>query len=353
MQDNAIRKRTIDDRRRQKDTEIQIWKQFSATVALDECSEWPAECDPPLSLYNLPLPRLSPLPGLSPLPRLSPLGRLSLLPDLRNLPLPRLSPYHACPPPTPVPLRRLSLLPASPRPAQPAPTTPAQPAPTTPVPLPRLSPSTTPVPPTRPAQPAPTTPAQPFSYHACPPPTPVPLPRLPLPTSVPSPLSPLLTTPAQPAPTTPLSVKPPTRNTVMPRLNEAQRNNAIGRLEASESRSDVARAVNVHPRSLHPVTSPSGRTTTVLTTAFLRNHNIIVLPWPSKSPDLNPIEHLWDELDRRLRRRQPQPQTLPQLAAALQAEWTSITQNVIRHLIASMGRRCQAVIDAHGRHTGY
>ena len=108
--------------------------------------------------------------------------------------------------------------------------------------------------------------------------------------------------------------------------------------------------VNVNDVFQHDNARPH---TARLTTVFLRHHNINVLPWPSRSPDLNPIEHLWDELDRRLRRRQPQPQTLPQLAAALQAEWTAIPQDVIRHLIASMGRRCQAVIDAHGGHTRY
>jgi transposase len=31
---------------------------------------------------------------------------------------------------------------------------------------------------------------------------------------------------------------------------------------------------------------------------FLANNNIDVLPWPAFSPDLSPIEHLWDQLDR-------------------------------------------------------
>lgn len=90
-----------------------------------------------------------------------------------------------------------------------------------------------------------------------------------------------------------------------------------------------------------------------ITTAFLQHNNIPVLPWPSKSPDLNPIEHLWDELDRCVRQRQPAPQSLQQLVDALKAEWTNIPQQVIRNLTSSMGRRCQAVIDTHGGHTRY
>ena len=39
-----------------------------------------------------------------------------------------------------------------------------------------------------------------------------------------------------------------------------------------------------------------------LTQDFLNRSNIVVLPWPACSPDMNPIEHLWDHLDRHIRR---------------------------------------------------
>ena len=50
---------------------------------------------------------------------------------------------------------------------------------------------------------------------------------------------------------------------------------------------------------------------------YLQNQNIAVIPWPSKSTDLKPIEHQWDELDRRVRQRQSQQQTPQVLQQAL------------------------------------
>ena len=36
---------------------------------------------------------------------------------------------------------------------------------------------------------------------------------------------------------------------------------------------------------------------------FLNNNNVNVLPWPAVSPDMNPIELIWDYLGRKVRAR--------------------------------------------------
>ena len=90
---------------------------------------------------------------------------------------------------------------------------------------------------------------------------------------------------------------------------------------------------------------------------FLANNNIVPLDWSPYSPDLSPIEHLWDELDRRVRRCRnpppPPPQTLGQLRTALLEEWENIPMRKINALVNSMQRRIMAVIHATGGHTRY
>jgi len=60
-----------------------------------------------------------------------------------------------------------------------------------------------------------------------------------------------------------------------------------------------------------------------------------------------------DDLDRRVRSRQPAPQTLQELLQALEQEWGRIPQDRIRRLIESMQRRVRAVLQANGGHNRY
>ena len=77
------------------------------------------------------------------------------------------------------------------------------------------------------------------------------------------------------------------------------------------------------------------------------------LDWPPYSPDLSSIEHLWDQLDRQVRQRQPPPATRAQLTRALVEEWNNIPIRRIKVLMNSMTRRIRAVTRANGGHTRY
>ena len=74
-----------------------------------------------------------------------------------------------------------------------------------------------------------------------------------------------------------------------------------------------------------------------------------LLRWrPVHSPDLNPIEHLWDEMERAIRSRDPLPANLTQLWEALESTSTNIPVESFRHLVESIPRRIEAVLLAKG-----
>jgi hypothetical protein len=75
--------------------------------------------------------------------------------------------------------------------------------------------------------------------------------------------------------------------------------------------------------------------------------------WPAKSPDLNPIERLWDELERRLRDKPNHPKSVPDLANALVGEWKQVPAAMFQHLVESLHRKVEAVIAAKGGPTPY
>jgi transposase len=81
---------------------------------------------------------------------------------------------------------------------------------------------------------------------------------------------------------------------------------------------------------------------------------ITPISWPANSPDLNPIETLWDDMKDYIEKNYPDVhRSYPRLRSAVQEAWESITLATIQDLIREMGDRCIAVILADGGHTKY
>ena len=89
-------------------------------------------------------------------------------------------------------------------------------------------------------------------------------------------------------------------------------------------------------------------------TTYLQNQQYQVLEWPSQSPDLNPIEHLWSKLKRELNKYETAPKGMLELWKRIQEVWdTKISPEDCLALIESMPRRIEAVRAAKGWWTKY
>ncbi|GFV74171.1 DDE_3 domain-containing protein [Trichonephila clavipes] len=86
---------------------------------------------------------------------------------------------------------------------------------------------------------------------------------------------------------------------------------------------------------------------------MLEAETIQRMEWPACSPDLNPIEHVWDMVRRRIAARPRPPATVRDLEIALLEDWNSVSQSLIDNLIASMANRCAVVLAVRRDHTPY
>ena len=92
----------------------------------------------------------------------------------------------------------------------------------------------------------------------------------------------------------------------------------------------------------------------IITKEALEYYGIRPIWWPPQSPDLSPIESIWDEqknwmqdFDLALHR------NYGRLRTSVEGGWDSITLDTILHYISTMPDRCQAVIDAQGGPTKF
>ncbi len=87
---------------------------------------------------------------------------------------------------------------------------------------------------------------------------------------------------------------------------------------------------------------------------FLEHDNeFTLLKWAPQSPDLNPIEHLWDVVEREIRIMDVQPTNQQQLCDAIKSIRTKISEECFQHLVESMPRKIKAVLKAKGGQTRY
>ncbi len=84
---------------------------------------------------------------------------------------------------------------------------------------------------------------------------------------------------------------------------------------------------------------------------WLHNNSVTVLEWPSQSPDLNPIEHLWRDLKMAIHQRLPS--NLTELERICKEEWQRIPKSRCEKLVASFPKRLMAVLNQKGASTKY
>ncbi|GFX27178.1 uncharacterized protein TNCV_440841 [Trichonephila clavipes] len=86
---------------------------------------------------------------------------------------------------------------------------------------------------------------------------------------------------------------------------------------------------------------------------YLDSEGIQRLVWPARSPDLNPIENVWDALGRQVAGRNYPPTNKNTLIRALTEEWDKLPQQLLDNVVQSMVRRVECCITLHGGHIPY
>jgi ketohexokinase/beta-glucosidase len=96
----------------------------------------------------------------------------------------------------------------------------------------------------------------------------------------------------------------------------------------------------------------------VETVAEMQKREIYTIQWPAFSPDLNPIEAVWNKMKDWMEKEYPDnpletssKAQYRRLRAQVTAAWEAIGQDYLQELVESMPERCLDVILANGGHT--
>jgi hypothetical protein len=81
---------------------------------------------------------------------------------------------------------------------------------------------------------------------------------------------------------------------------------------------------------------------------LVQRKNVDVIPWPARSPDLNPIEHIWHLMDLELAKLNLT--SLVELEQAMHTIWNEISRQTALSMIESMPNRIENYLKAKGGH---
>lgn len=89
------------------------------------------------------------------------------------------------------------------------------------------------------------------------------------------------------------------------------------------------------------------------TMQWLDDHNVEVISWPARSPDLNPVENVWAKLSQMVYANGRQFNSINELKVAITENWANVGLNFRRNLVSSMKNRVNEVIRVGGNTIKY
>ena len=108
-----------------------------------------------------------------------------------------------------------------------------------------------------------------------------------------------------------------------------------------------------HPSSFTFQQDNAPTHTSKLTQNWLNVNQIDILDWPPYSPDLNPIENLWEFMTQKMYKNGRHLRNLVELQEELEHIWDSIEDSLLHSLAQSMPSRLQSVLALNGGGTRY
>ena len=89
------------------------------------------------------------------------------------------------------------------------------------------------------------------------------------------------------------------------------------------------------------------------TTLGQEQEAVQTIPWPTMSPDMNHIEHVWNFIGRKINKRNPKCQTIDELRTDILQEWQQFPHGRLRCLVRSMTRRITELLNKRVGYSRY